>query len=111
MNKQRGILIRADAQIVDDVYAAVWNGQEIRKKLFLHNEEFVYQDIKSDSIVIEASPNLETNCHRSRRNGFVLFGKRFYGNALIIPDEERDSPRVTPEEIAHSIRFFHMEDS
>jgi hypothetical protein len=106
MNKQHGILIRADAQIVNDVYAPVWNGQEIRKRLRLHNQEFVYQDMRSDSIVLEASSNVERNGKRRPKDGFELFGKRFYGNALIIPDEERDTPRITPQQVAHIIRFF-----
>jgi len=110
MNKQHGILIQADAQIVNDVYAAVWNAQEIRKRLFLHDEEFVYRDIQSDSIVVEASSNVETNGRRTPKDGFVLFGKRFYGNGLIIADEERDTPRITPQEIAHVIRFFQASE-
>jgi hypothetical protein len=107
MNKQHGILIRADAQLVNDVYAPIWNGQEIRKRLLLHEEHFVYQDMGSDSIVVEASPNVESHGPLSGRHGFELFGKRFYGNALVIPNEERDAPRITPQEIAHIIRFFH----
>jgi hypothetical protein len=109
MNKQHGILIRPDTQIVDDVYAAVWNSQEIRKRLLLHDEPFVYQDIRNDSIVIEASSNVETNGDGLHKNGFVLFGKRYYGNALIIPEEERDSPRISPQEVAHLIRFFQTQ--
>jgi len=107
MNKQHGILIRADTQVVDDVYAPVWNSQEIRKKLFLHDEPFVYQDIRNDSIIVEASPNVETNSDGLHKNGFFLLGRRFYGNALIIPEEERDSPGISPQEVAHGIRFFH----
>jgi hypothetical protein len=106
MNKQHGILIRADTQVVDDVYALVWNSQEIRKRLLLQDEPFVYQDLRNDSIVIEASPNVESNGDELHKNGFFLFGKRFYGNALIIAEEERDSPRISPQEIAHVIRFF-----
>ena len=109
MNKRHGILIRADAQNVSDVYATVWNGQEIRKNLFLHHEEFLYQDLSSDSIVVEADGNSGAERDRPCKDGFVLFGKRFYGNALIVPDEERDSPRITPQEIAHVIRFFRPE--
>jgi hypothetical protein len=111
VNKQHGILIRADAQIISNVYAAVWNGQEIRKKLFLHDEEFVYQEVRSDSIVVKAVGNIGGEKDRLRNAGFVLFGRRFYGNALIIPDEERDSPKMTPREIAHVIRFFRPEES
>ena len=111
MNKQHGILIQPDTQIVDDVYAAVWNSQEIRKRLLLHDEPFVYQDIRNDSIVVEASSNVETNGDGLPKNGFFLFGKRFYGNALVIPEEERDSPRISPQEIAQIIRFFQRDES
>jgi hypothetical protein len=106
MNKQHGILIRSDSQVVCDVYAPIWNSQEIRKSLFLHNAEFVFQDLRSDSIVVAASTNVETSGSRKRKDGFELFGKRFYGNALIIADEERDTPQITPQQIAHIIRFF-----
>jgi hypothetical protein len=110
MYKQHGILIRVDAQIVSDVYEVVWNTQEIRKRLLLHDEEFVYQTIGSDSIVIEALSNVGENGARLRKDGFVLFGKRFYGNALIIPDEKRPSPRISPQEVAYVIRFFSADE-
>lgn len=110
MNTQHGILIRADTHNVTDVYAAVWNGQEIRKKLVLRNDDIVYQDIRSDSIVVRATSNVSSSGQTPRKDGFELFGKCFYGNALIIPDEDRNSPRITPQEVAHMIRFFRSID-
>ena len=110
MNTQHGILIRADTHNVSDVYALIWNGHEIRNKLFLHDGDFVYQDISSDTIVVEAPSNVGKNADARRKDGFELFGRCFYGNALIIPDEGRASPRITPLEIAHKIRFFRWDD-
>ena len=109
MNTQHGILIRADEHTVSDVYAPIWNGQEIRIKLGLRND-LVYQNIRSDSIVIEAVSNVGKGADSIRKAGFELFGRHFRGNALIIPDEGRDSPRITPEEIAHKIRFFGSDE-
>jgi len=108
MNRQHGILIRSDRQVVADVYAAIWNGQEIRKKLLLHNDEIIFRDLRNDSIVVEASSNVGGPLITRGKDGFQLFGERFYGNALIIADEDRLSPKISPEEIAHRIRFFRV---
>ena len=105
MNTQHGILIQADTHNVSDVYAPIWNGQEIRMKLGLRTD-LVYEDIRSDTIAIEALPNVGKGAESSHKDGFELFGRHFRGNALIIPDEGRDSPRITPQEVAHKVRFF-----
>ena len=110
MNLLHGILIRTDTHNVTDVYAPVWNGQEIRKKLVLRGDEIVYQDIRSDSIVVRALCNVSNSGQPPRDDGFELFGRRYFGNALIIPDEDRESPRITPQEVAHRIRFFRWNE-
>jgi hypothetical protein len=109
MNKQHGILIRPEMQVVSDVYSAIWNGLEIRKKLLLHDERIVFEDLRSDSIVVEADSIRGESAH-GKNAGFQLFGKCYYGNAIIIADEGRDSPRITPQEVAHRIRFFHSSE-
>jgi hypothetical protein len=109
MNLQHGILIRADTHTVSDVYAPIWNGHEIRKQLLLRDDEIVYRDIRSDSIVVAACGNVGKSGEQTSKEGFELFGQSYCGNALILPDEGRPSPKITPEEIAHLIRFVRLE--
>jgi hypothetical protein len=50
--------------------------------------------------------NVHANGKRPIKDGFELLGRRFYGNALILADDGRTSPRVTPKQIAPAVYFF-----
>ncbi len=111
MNKKHGILIRPDRHLISDVHAAVWNGNEIRKKLLLHDEPIVFRDVRNDTLAISGNASPSPAGERWRRGGgFELFGNQYRGNGLIIPDEGRDSPEITPEHLSHIIRFLDAEE-
>ncbi|HEY3898261.1 MAG TPA: hypothetical protein VGM54_06595, partial [Chthoniobacter sp.] len=98
--------IRADTRTVSDVCSLNWNGIELRKRLLVGNEPIVYFDFHGDRIGARAIANVHANGKRPIKDGFELLGRRFYGNALILADDGRTSPRVTPKQIAPAVYFF-----
>ena len=74
-------------------------------------EEIVFADLRNDTIALAAFTNGNPDGERLREDGFELFGNRYYGNALIVPDEGYDSPRISPQETARLINFFRVENN
>ncbi len=110
MNKKHGILIRPNCRLIADVHAAIWNGMEMRKRLLLHDEPIVFRDLRNDTLALNGKLNRMRRSAKSCRSGFELFGEIYYGDALIIPDEGRNSPRITPEHLAHIVRFLDVDE-
>ena len=105
MNNRRGILIRSREQTIAEVFASNWDNNEIKEILRDNWRDIAFFGIRGDTIVVSALPNVGGDRHQ-HRSGFELFGRRYYGDGLIIAGENRDTPQVTPQEIAGDIRFF-----
>jgi hypothetical protein len=106
-------LINSETHLVDDVHAYLWNEFEIYRQLS-NQHEVVYRHIPrtGDVIVLDGFLNSVAAGMARRREGFELFGEKYYGNALIIPAVEKDSrPGLSPEEVGRYIRFFSLESS
>jgi len=113
MDKKHAILITPETHLVDDVDAYLWNDYEIYRNL-LNEHEIVYRNVQKtgDTMVLDGFLNSVEAGKAFRCDGFELFGERYYGNGLILPEDETQShPRLSPQEVSRSIRFFRVEPS
>ena len=106
MNNRRGILIRSREQTIAEVFSSNWDNGAIKEVLRDHGQDIAFFTIRGDTVVVSALPNVSGDRRPQHRSGFELFGRRYYGDALIIAGENRDTPQITPQEIAGDIRFF-----
>jgi hypothetical protein len=109
MNNCRGILLRSREQTIAEVFSASWGNGEIKEILRDNWQDVAFFGIRGDTIVVSAIPNVGGDRGQRHRSGFELFGRRYYGDALIIGGENRDTPQLTPQDISKDIRFFHEE--
>ncbi|HEY3897924.1 MAG TPA: hypothetical protein VGM54_04875 [Chthoniobacter sp.] len=106
MNNRRGILIRSREQTIAEVFSSQWDNGEIKEVLRDNWQDIAFFTIRGDTIVVSALPNVGGDRQQHHRSGFELFGRRYYGDALIIAGENRDTLQITPPEIVSDIRFF-----
>ena len=107
MNNRCGILIRSREQTIAEVFSSNWDNNEIKEILRDDWRDIAFFSIRGDSIVVSAVSNVGGDRNQQHhQRGFELFGRRYYGDALIIAGEDRDTPQVTPQEIAGGVRFF-----
>jgi hypothetical protein len=109
MNNCRGILIRSREQTIAEVISLSWGNTEIKEVLQDNWQDIAFFGVPGATIVVSAIPNVGGDRQQRHRSGFELFGRRYYGDALIIGRENRSVPQVTPQEISEDIRFFHEE--
>jgi hypothetical protein len=109
MQKSFGLLIRADTQTVHDVDAGAWTDEEVRQKLPIGNDPVLRLSLErtGDLILVSGFLNGSAAGKGVRREGFDLYGERFFGSALIVSGEVNGSaPVLDPHDISRAIHFF-----
>jgi hypothetical protein len=107
MNNRRGILIRSREQTIAEVFSSDWDNNAIKELLRDNWRDIAFFGIRGDTIAVPALPNVGGDRNEQHhRSGFELFGRRYYGDALVIAGENRDTPQLRPQDISGDIRFF-----
>lgn len=112
MQKTFGLLIRPDTQTVHDVDAGEWTDEAVRQKLPIGNDPVLRLGLErtGDLILVSGFLNEAAEGEGVRREGFDLYGERFYGPALIVSGEKNGrAPVLDPHDISRAIHFFLLQ--